>query len=865
MQSTQIRQLFFDFFQKHGHTKVQSSSLIPAHDPTLLFANAGMNQFKDLFLGNEKRNYTKAVTIQKCMRAGGKHNDLDNVGFTSRHLTFFEMMGNFSFGDYFKKDAIICAWEFLTTDLKLNPESLHASVFHQDEESYALWRDVIGIPEHRIHRLGAEDNFWQMGDTGPCGPCSEIYVDRGNATGCKKASCNPACGCDRFLEIWNLVFMQYDRQPDGTDIPLKQTGVDTGMGLERLCMIMQKVDSVFAIDLFKPIIQRIEELTHTIYADQDAQYKAAFHVLCDHIRSASLLIADGCAPSNEGRGYVLRKIIRRAALFAQKLTNKNIFPDLSHAVIASLGSIYPELPTHQQLIHTILDSEIKKFAENLVRGQAILQRYLQESASSKTITGAQAFKLYDTFGFPTELIIIMAQEHGFSVDMQAFEQEMHKQQVQSGKKTADTRMQITFTTPLTTTFTGYSELETSSTIIGLVEDNKAVQSVAAGTHCWIIAQLSPFFIVGGGQVPDQGWLTIQEHCVPLQEVRFIDTAIAVLITTPVPLTIGDQVLSTVDRQWREAVMKNHTATHMLQATLIQLFGKQIKQSGSLVHPEYLRFDFTYHQNLTPDEIQRVEDLVNEKIRANIPVAVDYTTMKNALERGALAFFGDKYNPEEVRMITIPDFSIELCGGTHVHATGEIGAFKITEMSALSAGHRRIVAVTGHAAIALFQQCFTTIKTLCTEFKVQRDELAITIIKQREHAKQLQHELKVAKKQLWLMHIPTWYAQHIMIDATPYLFLELDGYDFTTLRDIASHLAQKTGLYCIITNQDGKQLCIIALSCNLVDQLSLKKLHEWLKNIYQLSGGGNNTLLQSSGIITDVQKFNNAIAAWIKKH
>jgi len=461
MKSPEIRKKFFDFFKKHGHQQVASSSLIPAQDPTLLFANAGMNQFKDVFLGKEKRSYTRATSIQKCMRAGGKHNDLDNVGFTKRHLTFFEMMGNFSFGDYFKKEAIRYAWDFLTKEMGLPEKELHATVFETDDESYDLWMKEIGLPKKRIHRLGAKDNFWQMGDTGPCGPCTEIHLDRGPEFGCK--DCGPECDCDRYLEIWNLVFMQFDRQPDGSDKPLKQTGVDTGMGLERLCVAIQNCDSVFETDLFEKTLQKIELVTGVNYKKSDDEIKAAFHVLSDHIRASSLLISDGCAPSNEGRGYVLRKVIRRAALFSQKLSSESFFPELAHIVVKDLGDIYPDLKTNEALIVKVLASEVEKFSVNLVRGQKILADFFESNKKSKLITGSQAFKLYDTYGFPFELTNLMAQENGFSVDKDGFEKEMAQQQAQSGKKEkATTKKKLD--EKIKTEFTGYEKLGTGAKI-----------------------------------------------------------------------------------------------------------------------------------------------------------------------------------------------------------------------------------------------------------------------------------------------------------------------------------------------------------------------------------------------------------------
>ncbi len=863
MKSAEIRQKFFDFFIKQGHTQVPSSSLIPAQDPTLLFANAGMNQFKDVFLGKEKRSYTRAVSIQKCVRAGGKHNDLDNVGFTKRHLTFFEMMGNFSFGDYFKKEAIIFAWDFLTKELKIPTTHLHATVYLDDDEAYNLWHTVIGLPQEKIHRLGAKDNFWQMGDTGPCGPCTEIHIDRGAEFGCKD-SCGPACDCDRFLEIWNLVFMQFDRQPDGTDKPLKQTGVDTGMGLERLCSVVQNVDSVYHTDLFAPILKKIEELTGKKYAAQDAQTQAAFNVLADHIRSTSLLIADGCAPSNEGRGYVLRKIIRRAALFAQKLTDKSIFPELSKVVVQEFSGYYPELKTNETLIFNVLTSEVDKFAANLVRGQHMLETYFKEHANSKRVDGKQTFKLYDTYGFPTELIILMAQEKGFTVDTDGFELEMKKQQEQSGKKSADILDHMAELEGVESEFTGYQELETKSEIIALVHDNKAVKTVSAGQSCYVIAKKSPFFIVGGGQVPDNGWLIIDGHKVPLLTVRYINNGIAAHIKAPVDLKIGMSLTSIVNKELRINAMKNHTATHMLQAALIELFGKTIKQSGSLVHPDYLRFDFTYHENLSSADIKKVEDLVNEKIRENIKVSIEYMPMSEAIKHGALAFFGDKYNPENVRMVNIPGFSIELCGGTHVPTTGDIGTFKITEVSALAAGHRRIVAVTGPRAIELFQESFNIVKNLSQEFKVKREELIDAVLKQKEYAKELQHELKLLKKQVWKAQIPTWLQETQPVKDLPFLFMQLEGMNPEELRDIIAELNQKKpGLYFAISKTDDKYIFVSMLSSNFAPRLNLKEFGAWLKDEHNLAGGGNQTSLQGGGAQIDA-KLADEIREWLKK-
>jgi len=858
MKSLEIRKKFFDFFIANKHTQVPSSSLIPAQDPTLLFANAGMNQFKDVFLGKEKRSYTRAVSIQKCVRAGGKHNDLDNVGFTKRHLTFFEMMGNFSFGDYFKKEAIQFAWDFLTQEVKLNVEHLHATVFTTDDESYDLWHKMIGLPKNKIHRLGAKENFWQMGDTGPCGPCTELHIDRGLDANCKDAAnCNPACDCDRFLEIWNLVFMQFDRQPSGSDFPLKQTGVDTGMGLERLCSVIQNVDSVYETDLFAGILSKIEQLTGRNYAAADAQTKAAFNVLADHIRSSSLLISDGAAPSNDGRGYVLRKIIRRAALFTQKLADNNIFPELSKQVVNDLGPIYPELVTNKDLIFSVLSSEIEKFSVNLVRGQSFLNKYFTQ-VTSKVVTGQEAFKLYDTYGFPLELIHVMANEKGFTVDEDGFNTFMKQQQEQSGKKTTDELAHLDL--GITTEFTGYKELTTSGKVAGLVFDTQSVKQLDAGLTGWIITDKSPFFIVGGGQVPDNGWIEIAGSKTPILSVRFIGTTIAAHIKAPTSIKLGDSVTSSVNKELRINAMKNHTATHLLQSALISILGKTIKQSGSLVHPDYLRFDFTYHENLSEQDVQKVENLVNEKIRENIPVNVINTSLKEATSQGALAFFGDKYNPEHVRMIKVSDFSVELCGGTHVPATGDIGTFKITEVTALAAGHRRIVAVTGPRATELFQDVFNTVKHLSTEFKVKRTNVESVIAKQKEHIKELTSHIRTLKDQVSQAQIPVLLQKVQLINNIPFLYVDLHETDTQDMRDIAQQLTDKhPGLYVITGTSDDKGILFAQLASAFVKGLDLKRFGAWLNETYGIRGGGSITQLHGGA-----SKFDARLAEHIKK-
>lgn len=864
MKSLEIRNKFFDYFTKKGHERVASSSLIPAQDPTLLFTNAGMNQFKDVLLGLEKRNYTRAVTIQKCMRAGGKHNDLDNVGFTKRHLTFFEMMGNFSFGDYFKKEAILFAWEFITKHLKIDTQYLYITVFEKDNEAYEIWNKEIGVEKDKIYRLGTADNFWQMGETGPCGPCSEIYYDRGIIFGCNQKNCAPGCSCDRFMEFWNLVFMQYDRQTNGELLPLKQQSIDTGMGFERISAIMQNKDSVFEIDSFEIIIKKIEELTDVKYSQQSPDLKAAFHVLADHIRACSFLISDGCSPSNEGRGYVLRKIIRRAALFEQKLTKKSIFAQLSKAVVLEMGEIYPELLINENLIKNVLENEIEKFATNLIRGKNILEKIFAENNGARVISGLQAFKLYDTYGFPIEVVKLISNDKGFKVDEQGFESEMLKQKEQSGKKTTQEFQEIKFDENITTEFTGYKELENNSEIIAIIENDKLVNNLSRNSLGWIITKQSPFFVETGGQVSDKGWVEINEKKSEILDLKKINNnkAIGIKIKLDEDIQIGDKIKSIVDEKLRIDTMKNHTATHLLQSALIQILGKTIKQSGSVVHPNYLRFDFTFHRNLTNEEIQQVENLINSKTRENINIDVYQTTYKDALSKGVIAIFGEKYNPENVRVVDIPGFSAELCGGTHVHRTGDIGCFKIIEVGALSAGNRRIIALTGPKCIELFQENFNAIKELSQEFKVKSEEVVATVLKNKEQLKELQSIVASLKKQSWQQNITPWILKTEEINNVPFLFIGLDGFESSDLKEILMTLMnKKPGFYFVINNLENASIFTSAISPEFENLINLNNFSVWLKNNCNIRGGGKN-ILQGGGSRFD-KSLELKIKNWIK--
>ncbi|MFA6263235.1 MAG: alanine--tRNA ligase [Candidatus Babeliales bacterium] len=871
MDSFQIRQKFLSYFERNGHTVVPSSSLIPAQDPTLLFANAGMNQFKDVFLGKEKRSYTRATSVQKCVRAGGKHNDLDAVGFTERHLTFFEMLGNFSFGDYFKKEAISFAWEFLTVEIGLPSENLYVSVFRDDDDAYNLWHTKIGIPEHRIIRLGEKDNFWQMGDTGPCGPCTEIYVDRGANRGCKQPTCAPGCDCSRFTEIWNLVFMQYDRQPNGELKPLQTTGVDTGMGLERLCMVIHDKDNVYQSDIFMHLIKRIETLTGISYATAAMPVQVACNVIADHVRSSSLLIADGCSPSNDGRGYVLRKIIRRAALFAQKLSpDLALFPQLAEAFIEFFGPVYPELVTSKPLIMTLLAQEVERFNVNLIQGQVILEKYLAENRKSekKQLSGEQIFKLYDTYGFPPELTRVLAQESGFDLDAQGFETEMKKQQEQSCKKAKFAEQELIITHNVSTKFVGYEALQATS---------KIIFANCVGDCLWIITEASPFYVESGGQISDAGTVTINGVCYPVVELKKVGNgpkpAIAVKLAcaqaTPSPLEavkIGDMAECVVDARVRAAIAKNHTATHLLQAALMKIVGPQIKQAGSLVADSHARFDFTYHQALSAEQLEEVETMVNGYIMEDIATNISQTTLDAARAQGVIAFFGEKYNPDNVRVVQIPGVSAELCGGIHVARTGNIGFFKILSDTALASGTRRITLVTGFAALTLFQQTYTTVKKLGDDFKVKPEETGDAVHKLQEHYQHALAALKQLKKQLHKSQIVTWVQQIQTIGNVPYLYLELDDVASEDLRFIAQELERCTpGFYMLVSKDTatGRWSFVGYLAKSYEHTVSLKSVAQLLKDSCGWRGGGSSVLIQGGGD-TPAQSVDVAVTELLRK-
>lgn len=756
MKSKEIRQTFLKFFEDRGHRIVPSSSLIPMGDPTLLFANAGMNQFKNVFLGVEKRDYTRATTCQKCVRAGGKHNDLENVGKTARHHTFFEMLGNFSFGDYFKKDAIAWAWELVTQGFKMDPQRLYISIHHSDDEAFKLWHDGIGVPADRIIRLGDKDNFWAMGETGPCGPCSEIYFDQGPSFGCGRPECSIECDCGRYTEFWNLVFMQFNRNEAGELIPLPRPSIDTGAGLERTTALIQGVASNFETDLILPIIEFTAQLAGVKWKKSEVT-DVALKVIADHSRAAAFLISEGVTPSNEGRGYVLRRIVRRALRYGRALQFQQAFLyEVTGKVIDTMSDAYPELVKSREYVAEVCKTEEEKFKSVVETATAELERIFDIAADQKRnkILGAEAFKLYDTFGLPLDFVQEMANERSVEVDVAGFEAEMEKQ-----RKTAraawkgDTTFEQqeiyrTLGQTYRTTFTGYETLqEKDCEVVQILKDYKTAGKLSEGETGEVILNKTPFYAESGGQIGDRGFLQASSGVAKVTDTQ---TPVAGLIVHRVvmekgTLETGSFVQADVDPAHRQSVRKNHTATHLLHAALRGQIGEHVKQAGSLVAPDHLRFDFTHYTGLKADEVRAIERQVNEKVLTNIVVDTQQTTVEEAIARGAMALFGEKYG-DKVRMVTMGDFSKELCGGTHCRATGEVGAFLIVQESSTAAGIRRIEALTGSGALDYVTQERRLLEDLTSTLKISRDDLLKRIQDILDRNKKLEKEIERLKTQ-----------------------------------------------------------------------------------------------------------------------
>ncbi len=855
MKSSEIRQKFLDFFAKTGHTIVPSSSLIPKNDPTLLFTNAGMVQFKDVFLGSEKPSTRRAASIQKCIRAGGKHNDLENVGYTARHHTFFEMLGNFSFGDYFKREAIHFAWQFLTQELKLSKEKLWVTVFAEDQEAEKIWLEEIGLDPQRMSRIDAKDNFWSMGDTGPCGPCSEIFYDHGDQIwGGPPGS--PEQEGDRYIEIWNLVFMQYNRSADGTLTLLPKPSVDTGMGLERMAAVMQGVHNNYETDLFMPIIQKVGVLAKiNDYTNQ------SLRVIADHLRSTCFLIADGIRPSNEGRGYVLRRIMRRAMRHGHKLgLNTSFFHKLVSVLIEVMGNAYPELIQRREEIEQVIKLEEEQFARTLEQGMRLLAQAITEAQhGKKIIQGEDVFKLYDTYGFPVDLTADIARERGLQIDEAGFEREMEKQREMSK---AASKFGEAYTSQLSlseeTKFKGYEHLSHLANVTGLYREGMAAKSLSANERGVVILDATPFYAESGGQVGDQGFLFFENGCFRVDNTQKAGNAIVhVGIVEQGQLTVGLAVDAQVDQTLRHATALNHSATHLLHAALQEVLGKHVEQKGSLVAPDRLRFDFTHPEALNTEILQNIELIVNEQIRENHLVTTDLMAPQEAIQSGAKALFGEKYG-DVVRVLSMGDFSKELCGGTHVNRTGDIGLFKIVEESSIAAGIRRIEAVTGHAAIEYIQHTERLLREVARPFKANRNNVLEKLQQSLVYQKQLEKNFEQMQTKMAAQEAKEL-LQHVD-PASSVLIRELPAMNVQQLRSVAEALKPhfKKGAFLLASVDAGRVNLVAGVSPELSKKM---KAGDWVNAAAKCvggKGGGRPDFAQAGG--GEITKLAEALAA-----
>jgi len=864
MKSAEIREAFLRFFEEKGHTRVASSSLIPANDPTLLFTNAGMNQFKDCFLGLEKRAYTRATTSQKCVRAGGKHNDLENVGYTARHHTFFEMLGNFSFGDYFKRDAIHYAWEFLTSDkwLNLPKEKLWVTVYASDDEAYDIWTKEVGVPAERMVRIGdnkgapyASDNFWAMGDTGPCGPCTEIFFDHGeHIWGGPPGS--PEEDGDRYIEIWNNVFMQFNRTADGVLHPLPAPSVDTGMGLERISAVLQHVNSNYEIDLFQSLLNAAAD---AIGCANEAQ--ASLKVVADHIRSCGFLIADGVTPSNEGRGYVLRRIIRRACRHGNKLGAKgSFFHRIVAALVAEMGDAFPELKQQQAHIERVLKNEEEQFAKTLEQGLKILEQDLAGLAGS-VIPGEVVFKLYDTYGFPVDLTGDIARERNLSLDEEGFEREMQAQRERARSASAfgmDYNSLVTVEGE--TRFLGYQGTSRSGQVLALFKEGMVVDSLSAGEEGVVVLDQTPFYAESGGQIGDCGYLEAQALRFDVRDTSKAGGAFLHHgIVDSGTLTVGAQVEATVDASVRQATALNHSATHLLHAALREILGEHVSQKGSLVDSQRLRFDFSHFEAIKPEQLRALEDRVNAEIRRNSAVEIEETDIDTAKAKGAMALFGEKYG-DSVRVLTMGGgFSVELCGGTHVNRTGDIGLFKITSEGGVAAGVRRIEAVTGAQALAYLNDAEDQLKEAASLVKGSRENLLDKLGGILERNRQLEKELEQLKAKAASAAGNDLAASAVEVNGVRVLAARQDGLDGKALLALVDQLKNKLGSAVILLGgvQDDKVVLVAGVTQDLTSRLKAGDLMKQAAAAVGGKGGGRPDMAQGGG--SDATKLDEALA------
>lgn len=850
MESKKIRQLFLDFFREKGHEVLPSSQLLPKNDPTLLFTNAGMVQFKSVFLGEESLPFKRAATVQKCLRAGGKHNDLENVGRTARHHTFFEMLGNFSFGDYFKKDAAQWAWEFLTERAKLPADKLYVTVYEKDDDAAEIWQRDIGVSPDRIYRLGEKDNFWQMGDTGPCGPCSEILIDQGPEMGCGKSTCTIGCDCDRYLEIWNLVFMQYNRNAAGELEPLPEPSIDTGMGLERLSAVLQGKFNNFDSDLFMPVIRKVEEISGKKYHVESAT-DVSMRVIADHIRSAAFVLSEGLTPSNEGRGYVLRRIIRRAARHGFMLGIEGPFLyRVLDAVYEMMSGPYPELQEDTANSRKVLKFEEERFAHTLNSGVAILDKLMAEVKSSgkDTIPGTELFKLYDTFGFPLDLAQDIADDNKLLIDHKGFNDEMELQKTRARASWVGAEEEVPAVykkikdISAATKFLGYETLRSDCIVNGIIMNNLLVEEAHEGEEVEIVLDATPFYAESGGQISDVGTIRADNVKVEVRHTKKISDI--VLHTGTVKkgtLLKGMAVRASVEEERRNAVMRNHTATHLLQAALREVLGDHIKQAGSLVAADRLRFDFTHFFALDDHEISEVEGIVNEKIIGNLPVEVKETSLDDAISRGVTALFGEKYG-NDVRVVRAGDFSAELCGGTHCRATGDIGPFKIISEGSVASGVRRIEALTGFSAIEYNRAREIELKKAAGLLKVTDLKVTERLEKVLSDLKQQEKELEKIKQKAVTRGADAILEEIVRVDNIKVLSHKAEGLDMKSLRGLADSLRDKMGSGVIVLGSvlEGQAYYVSVVTKDLVPRLNAGEI---LKAVAGGKGGGRPDMAQ----------------------
>ena len=862
MTGQELRNKFLQYFKDRQHAVVGSYPLVPKNDPSLLFTNAGMVQFKDVFLGDEKREYTRAVTVQKCVRAGGKHNDLEMVGRTSRHHTFFEMLGNFSFGDYFKKEAIQYGWEFLTEVIGLPRDRLYISVFQDDDEAFNIWANNMKMPRERIFRMDEKDNFWAMGPTGPCGPCSEIFIDQGKNMGCGKSSCAVGCDCDRYLEIWNLVFMQFDRDTSGKLTPLPKPSIDTGMGLERLAAVVQGRTTNYDTDLMMSIINESAKITGCIYGKDD-EVNVSLRVLTDHARASTFLIGDGVIPSNEGRGYVLRKIMRRALRHGKLLGQKNpFFHKITSKVIEDFKGAYPDLTSNSDFIKRVVLNEEESFGSTLNFGTQRLEEILQKVQKEKlsSIPGEEIFKLYDTYGFPTDLVEETAKDAGLKMDMAGYEKAMQEQKSKamaswkgSGEKEVAPFYKEFAQSSVPTKFEGYISNEENATILAILREETKIETANQGDDIELLVDRTPFYGESGGQVGDSG--TAFNDNVQLELLNAIKPLPGLIVHKAKILNgsikTGDSLTLRIDKFNRKNTALNHSATHLLHAALKEVLGEHIKQAGSLVAPDRLRFDYTHFSPLTEKERHKTESLVNEKIRDNIQVSTKEMEIEEALKEGAMALFGEKYG-DQVRVVSVPGFSKELCGGTHVSATGDIGLFRIVSEGGIASGVRRIEAVTGAAAYHKVNSEHESLSTIRSVLKAPANEELSKVKKLLEKNRELEKEILLLKEKIVSGKDSSEEDDIQKMGGISFLIKNLDGTDAKTLRTYIDNAKNKlkSGIVVAGSVADGK----VAMAAGVTKDLT-KKFHagDIIKEIAVIvggSGGGRPDMAQAGGTHTD---------------